>query len=200
MILSILNVFKFVLAVLIVPLTVIVSISFGQSLFSIPTEYQQWFWAGVNACVLIHLFVYELSGVYQLGQQIVSSILGFWPSLSVFISRMVSFYVVLSVMFLCSVKFFFKQERYLLYGILLLSFSLSMHLIFTSRVLKEEDAIVYKPNYFLVGQLFWITNIFLLAIVMSLIFESFAMNVFWSNTLSTTVNFYSMVFHQLFVT
>ena len=195
----IVNILKFLFAILLVPVTVIATYQFNLALCSLPKDLQHWFWIGLSAYLIIHLFIFEPQGVYQFGQKLMEDFFHFSEGAAIVLSRVVPIYTMLSLAFLFSTRFFPSLERYVIYGMFFCSFTLSLHLIFTAKHLGENEESFVRPQYFLSSQLIYLLNLGLIVLVFSLVFDKFSGLDFFHAFTKQTKEFYVAVYRQLFI-
>ncbi len=195
----ILNILKFILALLLVPVTIIATIQFTKWLHLIPSEYSHWFWVGLATYLIIHLFIFEPQIVYQHGQKLISGLFGFSAVLSEGAGRGISFYTLLSLIFLGLTHFIHRLAPFKIYAFFAVSFFLCMHMVFTARHLTEEDQSAVKPQYFLATELIYLINLVLLAGVFNLVFDKFSFVGLVQEFAKSTSHFYISLYRQLFI-
>ena len=195
----ILNLLKFLFAILLVPVTVILTGSFIQSLDGLSPGGERFFLMGVFLCTALHIFVCEPQGIYQFGQRLTGSIFGFYPPLAAIASRVLPIYTIFSFTIFYLLNLFHKKNEYENYFMFLAGFTLVWHLISTARQLREEDQGTIKPNYFLFIQSIYIFIIFLTVTIFLAVVPKFSFSSFFNSATQSGKNFYATVFHQLFV-
>ncbi|HLD70197.1 MAG TPA: hypothetical protein VJA17_05470 [Candidatus Omnitrophota bacterium] len=194
-----LNLLKLISALVLIPLTAVLTIGFTKSLSELTHSHGHFFWLGVLIYVIVHVFVYEPRGVYQFGQKLSSSILGFYPPLGDMGARALPIYTILSLMAFCFVHLFFKKSGYEIYFIFLTGFTLALHLVLTAQELREENKSPLRPNYFLFIQLIYIFVVLLTSILFTFIVPQYSFATFFYSVLGSIKDIYATIFHQLFI-
>jgi hypothetical protein len=155
-------------------------------------------WTGAAVYLLLKLFVHDLSAVYTWGQNMVTSLFQFLKPLVNAAPYILPIYTILSL---------------LVYGVLMLagksgglepafgfifSFTFVMHIVLTAEALSKKDAVPGKPNYFFAMTLVYILDVFLLAMLLSLVMPGFSFVHFFKSLTSGSFGIYKAVFIQLF--
>lgn len=193
------DIFKFVFFILLLPLVVTMTVNFMQQLEALPSEYIAYFIRGIAIYLFIHLFIYEPAGVYGYGQKVVGSIFKFFAPLVTVAPFFLPIYSLLLLMLFYFAQLFIKDDRVIYCFMFLVSFTLTMHLVFTAKSLREKDKNASKPNYFFALALIYTVNTFILALMFNLIFEDFSFPQFFLSTTRQAGHIYMSVFRQLFM-
>ena len=89
------NILKLILAIIIIPITIFITINFSKSLSALPLAARQAFVLGILTYAIVHLFIHELQGIFQFEQRLVSGIFGFSEPLAAFSSISLPFFSIL---------------------------------------------------------------------------------------------------------
>ena len=193
------NFLKLILALLLIPLTAIVTISFIKSLTGLTHAEEHFFRMGILIYVIVHTFIFEPQGIYQFGQKLTSSLFGFYPPLANVGPRILPIYTLLSLIFFYFIYFFYNKSEYGIYFMFLAGFTLALHIVLTAKELREEGKSAFSPNYLLFIQLIYLFIIFLILGIFTLIIPKFSFSYFFYSTVASIKNYYAAIFHQLFV-
>ncbi len=194
-----LNLFKLVFALLLLPFTAIVTISFIKSLSGLTHTEGHLFWLGVLIYTIVHIFIYEPQGIYRFGQKLTASLLGFYPPLASVGSRILPIYTLLGLIIFYFLYLFHKKIGYEIYFMFLTGFTLTLHIVLTAKELRQEGKRPFSPNYIFCIQLIYIFIIFLISMMFSFIVPKFYFSSFFYSVIESIKDFYTAIFHQLFI-
>ena len=196
---NIFNILKFIIFVVIIPVIVATVVSFSRQLHFLPGKHMAVFNWGIVVFLIIHLLVAEWRGAYRYGQKMVSDIFRFFSPLVNVAPYLLPIYSILALIALYFLHFFRNSppwlDRALLFAV---SFTFTMHLVFTARDLREKDNNVVKPNYFFSLALIYLINIFILALLLDLVSEKFSFLDFFNEVSQITGQTYRAMWRQLF--
>ena len=193
------SILKFVFFLLILPLVVGSTIGFIKELRALPADLMDYFVNGVLVYLIIHVFIYEPQPIYQYGQRIVSAIFGFVSPLVKIAPFVLPIYSIIFLILFYFATLIFKSAQWGGYFMFLVSFTLTMHMVFTAKSLREKDSNVVKPNYFFLMSVVYLIDIFILALLLDLILVDFSFSNFFRTATGVTGSVYLAVFKQLFV-
>ena len=194
-----LTVLKFILAILLIPITIFITIHFSKSLSALPLEARQAFVLGILIYTIIHLFIHEPLGIFQFGQKIVSGIFGFSAPLAAFSSVNLPFFSLFILMVFYVLTLLKKIGPYGSYLMFFAGCAWAFHIIFMAKQLREQTEGVARATYILSAQLIFIFNCSLMAAIFVLLFHKFPFVLFFQDTFYSARDFYVSVFRQLFV-
>ena len=192
-------IFKFVLFILLLPVVVGTTVGFVDELSQLPNDLAEVFYRGILFYLLMHIFIVEPKGVFQYGQNVVSSIFKFFAPLVKIAPFVLPIYSFLFLILFYFSSLFFDSRELAGMFMLLVSFTLTMHVVFAAQMLRESDSNAAKPNYFFSISLIYVLNAFLLALMFDLILTDFSFSKFFETLCSIAGGVYSAVFRQLFV-
>ena len=193
------NFLKLIFAFSLIPLTAIVTISFTKSLTGLTQAEGHFFWMGILIYVIVHIFIAEPPRIYQFGQRLTASLLGFYPPLANVGSRIFPIYTLLNLISFYFIYLFYNKSEYGIYFMFLAGFTLALHIVLTAKELREEGKSAFSPNYLLFIQFIYIFIIFLILVIFTLIIPKFSFSSFFYSTVESIKNSYTAIFHQLFV-
>ena len=190
---------KFIFFLLFLPLIVNGTIAFIDQLDTLPQNLRHVFLQGILIYLIFYLFIYEFEPVYQYGQNLVMGIFRFFAPLV----RVAPFVLpIFSILFLILFYFssvFLKSEIIRGTFMFLVSLTLTMHMVFTSKSLRGQDSNAVKPNYLFAFSLIYVVNIFILSLMLDLIFPEFSFYAIFKFATQRTGQIYGTIFRQLFV-
>ncbi|HOW36566.1 MAG TPA: hypothetical protein PL155_09185 [Candidatus Omnitrophota bacterium] len=196
---KIINILKFVCFILLLPVVVTGTMAFIKGLEGLPYELTAFFVQGILIYLIIHVFLYEPKPVYQYGQNIMSAIFGFFAPLVKVAPFVLPIYSMIFLILFYLASLIFKSADIGHYFMFLVSFTLTMHMVFTAKALRDKDTNVIKPNYLFAMSLIYVVDISIMALMLGLILADFSFPQFFSETTRMTGSVYHAVFFQLFV-
>ncbi|HOX53986.1 MAG: hypothetical protein PHI86_03165 [Candidatus Omnitrophica bacterium] len=196
---NIIGIIKLIFAIIFVPIVVFCSISFFKQIHSVDREIYELFVWGIFSYLILHLFIYEPDIMFKKGQDMVSVVFRFFAPLVNVASFVLPIYTIFLLIAFSIIKLFFKDLNIAKQFIFLVSFTLTLHMVFCAKALKSKTDDVLKANYFFSMQLIYIVNLFIVAFSLSYFLNGFSFIDFYNNTFSEAVNIYNIVFSQLFI-
>ena len=193
------TILKFVFFILLLPFVVTSTIAFIRELNALPSDLVDFFVRGILIYLLIHVFIYEPQGVYQYGQNLVSAVFRFFSPLVKVAPFFLPIYSIIFLIVFYFAMLIFKSADLRHYFMFLVSFTLTMHLVFTAKALRDKDSNAIKPHYFFGISVIYSVNIFILALMFDLILVDFSFPQFFNSATQMTGQIYSAAFHQLFL-
>lgn len=196
---GLLSIVKFFCFLLILPLLLACTLSFYHFLLVIPPIKLHWLYWGTGIFVLLFLFLYHFQEVYQAGQGIVVKLLGLLGPASNPASLIFPLYGVLFICLFLILNVMGLAVRYEGYLLLVISFSLSMHLVLIARQLFDEDNGPIKANYLLSFSLALIVNLCLFVLLLTLVIPECLPADFFKTFFAHTAKYYQYIYKLLFV-
>ena len=196
---GLLAIVKFFLFLLILPLLIATGSAFQTQILGLPVHKEQWLLWGAVVFVLLHLFLYSFKEVYTFGQTVVSNLLKFFEPLAAIGGLLVPIYTVLAIclyLVLNVLGLTAKYERILL---LILGFSVAMHIVLTARQMYEADSNPIKAQYLSVFALVLVANLFIIALLLGLAVPEFSFVAFVQALAHHTASYYHAIYKVLFV-
>ena len=80
----------------------------------------------------------------------------------------------------------------------MLGFTLIFHFIMTIEMIKKKQPDIIKTGYIFSGNLIYIVNILILALILSVLFKEVSFGAFLSSSILKTKDIYSIIFTGLF--
>ena len=181
---------KLLCAVLMLPILLSCVVNFRNHLAVYPSTYSEFFIWGVMGFLLIFLFLYQFWSVFDFGQMAMGQMAKLTAPLDGFISKMVSFYMILIVIAFYITIHFFKVDKYSHYFMFFAGFFSAMHILLTSQQLQEEEKMPIKPSYLLSMSIIFIFNIFIMVVSLDIITKSFTFPAFFNDVVSGAYQIY----------
>jgi len=193
------DILKFIFFVLLIPVLIGVTASFNSELHNLQKDYADSFILGIILYLIVHLLIFEPQGFYRSGQKMVADIFRFFSPLVKVAPYFLPIYSIILLVFFYFAMMIFKSDfwgRVLLFGV---SFTFTMHVILTSRSLRDKDDNAVKPNYFFSMSLLYIANMFIMALLLGVVMEEFSFVNFFKSVSGVAQEIYTRIFDQLFV-
>ncbi len=195
-----LNILKLILAIAVIPITIFVTMSFVKSSNALPLEVRHAFGLGILIYTMAHLFIYELPGIFQLEQRLVSGIFSFSSPLAAVLSISFPFFSVLILIVFYVLDLLGKIGQYGNYFMFFAGWMWALHILFMAKQLREQEkGGMAKASYVLFAQLIFIFNCLLMAVIFVVIFHQFSFSLFFQEAFHSSKHFYRTIFHQLFI-
>lgn len=195
---SLLTIFKFITAFLLLPLVVGSTVALQGQIEAFSASIKHCLWFGLVAYLILKFFVYDFSHVYKFGQGMVTFVFQFLKPLvnaAPFVIPIYTVFVLLAFSFVAAIGQLDAWKELLL---TLVSATFSMHIILTAQDLYSKDSAPGKPTYFFGMQLVYIIDVFLIALVMNVVLPGFSFIEFFKSLGGSAVGIYKAVLGQLF--
>lgn len=190
---------KLVVGILLIPFVYASTVSFlAQLALPKPGITKVFFW-GVNSFLVLYLFIWEAALVYKKGQKIVEAVFRFFTPLVKVAPYLLPIYtlILLLVSGICSL--FDQQGASVPYFVFLFGFSVTLHLVFSSKQMRKRQGDKLKANYIFGFSFIYIINLAILALGLSLTFKEFSFVNFCNQSYQIAGGFFSAAFRQLFL-
>lgn len=193
----ILNAIKFVLAVLMLPLTLACAVSLKEHFSYYPNFFQDFISWGILGFLLVYLFLHKFVGLYESGQKVIAAIFKFAAPLDRLISYLIPFYFILFCLIFGVVVRFFKASPYEPHFLFFIGFVWCMHVILASQELQDQESSLFKPSYMLWMSIIFIFNALLAVSLLDWIAQSFTLSKFWDLVTEYAADYYTWVFNKV---
>ncbi|MBU4333658.1 MAG: hypothetical protein KKD07_04360 [Candidatus Omnitrophica bacterium] len=167
------TVFKFLAALLLIPVIYAASMLFGKHFGQFAGIQDDFFYWGIWFFVVVYIFVYQFKGVQEAGRNIVSSMFAFGSLGKRFFANAIPFYFFLIMISLHIVKNVFNVKNCTHYFLFFGGFAIAMHVIETAAELQSQENSLVKPNYYFSICLVYLFSVFSVILMMNLITGSF---------------------------
>ncbi len=196
---NLLGILKLICFILLVPFLVALVWSFYKTVVAVGEPKEQWLLYGVEAFVVVYLFVYNFQEIFTFGQTIVTKLLAFAKPIAEVAALIIPIYtLILSIAFLI-LHTTGVLGRYENPAILVLSFFWTMHVVVTAQHLHESEQATIKGGYFLSFGLAFIFHVIIAALLLAMVMSEFSLVTFVKHLSHQTVNVYHTIYKLLFV-
>jgi hypothetical protein len=193
------SIIKFSVAVVILPVMIAITAAFFEQVISLPHQMAGYFLWGIISYLILHLFMFEPVVIYEKGQAIVRSIFKFFPPLADFLMFCLPIYAVIFLIVYFLFSLFFDLTYYSWIFLVLVGFSLTLHVVNSVKPLSSRQEDFLKGHYFLSLQLVYIAGIFITAWILHCLVADFSFADFFNMFLRFTKYIYYLAFRQLFL-
>ena len=189
---------KLILGLMLLPFVYSTSVAFFNSLRLANQVALVYFFAGVFTLLVVHLFIWELKIVYSAGGKLLALIFSFIQPLVKVAPYLLPTYTIIIFIIYSIVLLFSKSQEVLYYFIFFFGFSMSMHLIFSSRSLRTKRGDFLKANYIFGFCLIYMINLVLVATFLNLVIADYSLITFFRSSFRTGENILVVILAQLF--
>ncbi|MFH0738794.1 MAG: hypothetical protein V2A59_02930 [Candidatus Omnitrophota bacterium] len=158
-----------------------------------------YFYSGLVSFLVVYLFIYEPVIIYARGQKILEAIFRFFTPLVKVAPYLLPIYTILLLVLYPFYANFDKSANTLRIFMLLIGFSIALHLVFSAKSLRSKQGDFLKSNYIFGFSFVYIINIAILALGFSLFFAKFSFVNFCNQTFQIAQSIFSEGFKQLFL-
>jgi len=190
---------KVILAVLILPFVYSSVVAFLNEFIQIDKSLQQIFWNGTITFLVIYLFVWEPSVIYNRGHKLLEIMFSFFKPMVNVAPFLLPIYTILFFIIYGLLSLGIKDNRLIEYTLFLIGFSTILHLVFAAKTIRSKKGDFLKANYIFGFSFIFILNVSLLALGLSLVFNKFSFVNFCNISFTTAKNIFYVVFKQLFL-
>jgi hypothetical protein len=193
---GLLSLLKGILALLLIPFVVAVTLSFQQSL-QVVKYLPHYFALGVYVYIFLHFFIVIPRPIHSFGQKLCSEIFLFSPFLSSALPVAIPTWTCLFVLIFSLAKWIFgfhEMESTLMF---LMGFTLAMHVILAAEEVYKADSNKIKLQYFFNTELAYVINLLVVALLIEILFPSFSYQQFLSDIFDHSLRLYQFTYHKL---
>jgi hypothetical protein len=191
---------KFVFGLLLLVYVYAFSAVFLSQFAELDYAFKSYFWYGISAFVVCSFFVFEPMIIYKKGQKIVEVVFKFFAPLVKVAPFLLPVYSILLFFVYLITAVFVKNEELPGFFLFFFGFTLGMHLVFGAKSLKTKKEDFLKGNYIFGFSLIFVINVWLSALIISLVFSGFSFVTFSYEAIHAAGKIYNAIFTQLFVT
>jgi hypothetical protein len=175
------------------------SVSFLNEFAAVDKAFRDYFWAGVAGFIIIYLFIYEPVIVYNKGQKLLGVLFQFLKPLVKVAPYVLPIYTIVVFLVYLALSFLLKTKESVGYFVFLLSFSLTLHLIFSAKSVRSKQGDFLKANYIFGFSFVYIMDVALLAFFINIMFGEFSFVNFINSSFQAGKGIIYTVFKQLFL-
>ncbi|MEI6631788.1 MAG: hypothetical protein WCL25_04155 [bacterium] len=158
-----------------------------------------YFYSGLVSFLVVYLFIYEPVIIYARGQKILEAIFRFFTPLVKVAPYLLPIYTILLLVLYPLYVNFNKSANTLRIFMLLIGFSIALHLVFSAKSLRSKQGDFLKSNYIFGFSFVYIINIAILALGFSLFFPKYSFVNFCNQTFELAQGIFTAVLKQLFL-
>lgn len=195
----ILSVLKLILAILLLPLVIGITVAFLENLHLMEGHVAAVFGWGVVSYLILHILLFEPAQVYDTGKKITEKAMNFFSPLVKVAGYCIPIFTIFSFAAYFFASLIWKEINLFPYFVFLASFTLTMHLVFTANSLKRKSPGELKENYFFSIFSIYIVNMLIVAVAFSLLSNNFSFLSFIRRCGEVAGAIYTASFRQLFV-
>lgn len=193
------GIIKLILGVCLLPFVYSVTVAFLNELSLLEKTISHYFFGGIIGFLIIYLFIYEPTIIYNKGQKILEAIFRFFTPLVKVAPYLLPIHTIILFFIYSLYSLFSKSFGSVKYFVLLFGFSIGLHLVFSAKSLRSRQSDFLKANYIFGFSFIYIVNLAILAFGFSLIFNSFSFVNFCNNSFQIGRNIFAGIFKQLFL-
>lgn len=214
---------RFIISIFLIPVCVIVTISFYNGIFTIKdvSESGLYFILGALLYSVMHLLLFRLDFLYVFGHESMhaaatvfsggkasnmkvsskaGSVKTTTPNFFVILAPyLVPLYTVIIAIAYFTLSFFIDVTKYSSIFIFLIGFTLMFHLAYTAESIRDKQSDLIKTGYLSSISFIYIVNIVIVFLIVSLLFKSVSFIDFISSIYVKTKYFYWSFWKQLFL-
>jgi len=194
-----LSILKFILALLLLPVVIGITVSFLEDLRTMSEPVSSAFGWGVVVYLILHMLLYEPAQVFDAAKNMAEKTIGFlspWVKVAGFC---VPFFTIVSFAAYYFVYLIWKDALAFPYFAFLASFTFTMHMVFAANTLKKKKPGLLKENYLFSIFSIYIVNILIIAWAFHFLSGDFSFSRFISRCGDIAGAIYTASFKQLFV-
>ncbi len=190
---------KFVLAVLLLPVVIGITVSFLENIGWLAHYISAAFGWGVVSYLILHILLYEPAQVFDTGKKMTEQTIGFlspWLKVAGFC---VPIFTIFSFLAYYLASLVWKQYDLLPFFVFLAAFTFTMHMVFTANSLKKKQPGWLKENYLFSIFTIYVLNMLIIALAFALLNADFSLARFFDRIADVAGAIYTASFNQLFV-
>lgn len=192
---GLLSIFKFLLALVLLPAVIAVTTAFQNELASLKAL-EETFYLGVIAYVVMHLFIFTPVGFFQFGQKIFGELFKFSAIASSVVPMVIPLLTTSILLVFYLLKPAVKNHAFDSQIVFAVGFTLAMHIVLVAHQLYDEDSNGIKPNYLCSMILIAIVNLCLVAALLDLCFDNFSASAFLESSWKLMSKMYHVFYHK----
>ncbi|MDO8581069.1 MAG: hypothetical protein Q7S13_06280 [Candidatus Omnitrophota bacterium] len=195
---TILNILKFLMAIALMPIVIACTLGGYEHLAEYPVHIAPFFKWGLIAFFLTYVFIYQFTGVFAVGQQLMSGLFRFLAPLDQFIAYCIPFYTSLILLVYVILDKMFDATQYSHYFLFFAGFAFAMHVLLVAQDLQQNGA--NKATYFFTMSLVYIINICVIVFYLDWVSREWTILPFIQDAAGRAIDIYLMVFERMIAT
>lgn len=196
---KIFGIVKFLLGLCLLPCVYAVSAAFARQISMVDPAIQRYFWSGVIAFIVFHIFIGELAIVYDSGHKLLEVIFSFFAPLVKVAPYLLPVYTIILCVVYGILSLFIKSAWLLQYTLFLLGLTTMLHLVFSAKTVRSQEDDFLESNYILGFSFIYIVNVGFIALILSFLLASFNFGDFVGRSITLYRDIFYAIFKQLFV-
>ncbi|MBF0484455.1 MAG: hypothetical protein HQL25_07095 [Candidatus Omnitrophica bacterium] len=189
--------FKLVLAIVLMPLVVASIVVFNEHLSILPNGLKNEVALGAFVFIMIFVFLHRLEPIYEFGQNIILKCFQFISPVNKAISCFFPFYTFLICIFYLVMNKFFKIDDYNSIGFYIFGFTLLMHVVITAQQLQNGEKPLWKPNYYFSMAFYFIVLSMVCVLMLDLALLKFSFPAFLKSLFLMSKKYYVLTVKKL---
>ena len=196
---KIFDILKLVLGICLLPFVYSSSVAFLGQISYIDVVLQNYFWAGVVTLVLVYLFIWEPTVIYERGHRLVEIIFSFFQPLVKFAPYLLPVYTIVLFILYLFLCVFIKDKWLIEWAMFFFGLSIAMHLVFAAQSIRSKKGDLLKSNYIFGFSFMYIISLGLMALFLNFLFKEFSIVSFSNEAYSLAGSIFKAIFSQLFI-
>lgn len=192
------RVIKFAAGLLLLPPVYCFSLSFISELNSLKNNLALYFWAGLAGFAITYLFIYQPEMIYGYGQDMVRQIFSFSKPLREACAYAIPVYTIILFLIYGALVFIAGVKGITEYFLLLIGFSLGLHLVFTAKALNSGKKDFLKIDYGFGLLSVYLFSLVLAAFCLGLTLKDFSFINFFARAFQESGGIFNVIFHKAY--
>ncbi|MFA5150671.1 MAG: hypothetical protein WCY42_01290 [Candidatus Omnitrophota bacterium] len=193
------DIIKLVLGICLLPFVYSSSVAFLNQISYIDVALQNYFWAGVVTLVLVYLFIWEPTVIYERGHRLVEIIFSFFQPLVRFAPYLLPVYTIVLFILYLFLCIFIRDKWLMEWAMFFFGLSIAMHLVFAAQSIRSKKGDLLKSNYIFGFSFMYIISLGLMALFLNFLFKEFSIVNFSNEAYSAASSIFKAIFFQLFM-
>jgi len=190
------NIVKFIVGILLLVPAYTFTAAFINEFNGLKGNLSLYFWGGLASFAIVYIFIYQPQLIYNYGQEMVKVIFGFYKPVTAAAAYLVPIYTVILFLVYGILVFMSGIKGITEYFLLLIGFSLGLHLCFTAKALNSGKDFL-KGNYIFGFLSVYLLNIILAAFCLSLILKDFSFINFFAHSFQGSKDIFNALFNKI---
>ncbi|MCM8782971.1 MAG: hypothetical protein NC909_01040, partial [Candidatus Omnitrophica bacterium] len=167
-------VLKLLLGIMLFPFVYGSTFMFMRELFLLDTNVKISFFSGIAFFLIVYLFIWEPVIIYKKGQRFLQIIFGFFSPLLKIAPYLLPIYTIVLFLLYFLALLIFKPAQIIDIFMFLLGLSISLHLVFSAKILKSKLGDYLKANYIFGFSFIYLINVIILSFGFNLMLKDFS--------------------------
>jgi len=194
---ALLKIIKFLLGILLLPLSVASIFSFREHISGYPEDYKLFLMWGAGAFLLIFLFFYQFFRIHEFGQKMTSGMFRLVSPFNVVLANCIPIYTFIILAMFFGVGKIFNTSAYNHYFLFFAGFTLAMHILLVAQDLQINEQNLAKPHYLFVISFVVVASLSLTVLLLDLTSGSFTFPKFFTMLISHAKDYYYLAYKKI---